>query len=232
MNKLIPRKIVITEDGSHSIYVPDLEEHFHSIHGAIRESCHVFIQNGLFKCNKRELIVLEAGFGTGLNALLTLIHRENRDIRYFSLEKYPLSETEYMPLNYTDLLPGNRKETFLRLHQAKWDQEEEIAPGFKLTKFLTDITTFRFGDLPCFDLIYFDAFAPGKQPELWEESVLKRIAENTAAGGVFVTYCAQGELRRKLTRLGFKMQRIPGPPGKKEMLSGEKTESCPFSLKN
>jgi tRNA U34 5-methylaminomethyl-2-thiouridine-forming methyltransferase MnmC len=225
MNDFAERKIIITADGSHTFYVPELKEHFHSIHGAIQESNHVFIRNGLFKCNKQKLVVLETGFGTGLNVLLTLLHKGEREIRYFSLEKYPLSANEYNRLNYPDLIPGNTQSLFLTIHQCEWNKEAEIVPGFLLTKLQADLTDFSFKHLPCFDLIYFDAFAPGKQPEMWSEPVFSKIAEHTSQGGIFVTYCTQGEVRRTLTRAGFFMQRIPGPPGKKEMLFGEKTDS-------
>ncbi len=220
------REIIITEDGSHTLFVPELKEHFHSIHGAIQESNHVFIQNGLFKSNKQKLVVLETGFGTGLNALLTLINRGERDINYFSIEKYPLTANEYKQLNYPVLISENLQDLFLSLHQCEWNKEAEIAPGFRLTKIQADLTEFGFEDLPYVDLTYFDAFAPGKQPEMWTESIFSKIAKHTSPRGIFVTYCAQGEVRRTLTRVGFKMQRVPGPPGKNEMLFGEKTDSC------
>ena len=216
------RKIISTEDGSHSLYVPELDEHFHSVHGAIQESTHVFIRNGLFKCNKKKVIVLEVGFGTGLNALLTLANREDREIHYFSIEKYPLNEQEYGQLNYPDLISGNTKNIFLEMHRCKWNKTQEIASGFKLTKLKADFSDFDFESLPLYNLIYFDAFAPGKQPEMWQEMIFMKLARHTLPEGRFVTYCAQGEVRRKLIRCGFNMQRIPGPPGKKEMLTGEK----------
>ncbi|MEL7589129.1 MAG: tRNA (5-methylaminomethyl-2-thiouridine)(34)-methyltransferase MnmD [Prolixibacteraceae bacterium] len=226
MTNFLQREIVITEDGSNTLFVPGLDEHFHSTHGAIQESDYVFIRNGLSTLNKQKLVVLEAGFGTGLNALLTALNKGDREIRYFSLEKYPLTEKEYSRLNYPNLLPGSAREMFLGIHNCPWNTPAEITPGFQLTKLEVDLLCFDFADLPCFDLIYFDAFSPGKQAEMWEESVLKRIAAHTASKGVFVTYCAQGEVRRRLSRSGFLMQRIPGPPGKKEMLWGEKMHSC------
>jgi len=226
MNDFMQREIVITEDGSHTFFVPGMNEHFHSTHGAIQESNHVFIQNGLLKCNKQELVVMETGFGTGLNVLLTLMNLGERNIRYFSIEKYPLTDNEYNRLNYPALVSEGFHDLFLSIHQCEWNKEAEIVPGFRLTKLPADLTGFSFNGLPRFDLIYFDAFAPGKQPEMWQESIFSKIAEHTLPRGVFVTYCAQGEVRRTLTRVGFKMQRIPGPPGKKEMLLGEKTDSC------
>ena len=218
---LMIRTIIETEDGSHTLYVPELEEHFHSTHGAIQESNHVFIKNGLLRCCKNEIKLLEVGFGTGLNALLTLINKGDKIIHYFSLEKYPLSINEYSQLNYPKLANGEWEQEFNLMHSCAWNKPVEIVPGFVLIKINEDLTTFDF-NLPLMDLIYFDAFAPGKQPEMWEESILSKIASQTSDGGVFATYCAKGEVRRSLIRSGFNMQRIAGPPGKMEMLYGEK----------
>jgi tRNA U34 5-methylaminomethyl-2-thiouridine-forming methyltransferase MnmC len=171
-------------------------------------------------------VVLETGFGTGLNVLLTLINRGEREISYFSIEKYPLTANEYNRLNYPALISESLQDSFLHIHQCEWNKATEIVPGFLLTKVLADLTQLSFKSLPRFDLIYFDAFAPGKQPEMWKETIFSRIAGHTSPQGIFVTYCAQGEVRRILTRVGFKMQRIPGPPGKNEMLFGEKLDSC------
>lgn len=219
------RKIIITEDGSHTLFVPELEEHFHSIHGAIQESMHVFIQNGLKNCRQDEINILEVGFGTGLNALLTLSHRSNKVIRYFSIEKYPLQTAEYEQLNYIEKLGSDLHEAFLTMHGCPWEKTIEIVPGFYLTKINVDLQEFDFQKYPPFDLIYFDAFAPGKQPEMWQENIFRNMAEHTANNGIFVTYCAKGEIRRSLTRCGYTMTRLPGPPGKKEMLIGQKLQA-------
>lgn len=225
MIDFMQREFIITEDGSHTLFVPELNEHYHSVHGAIQESRHVFIQHGLLKSNKQKLVVLETGFGTGLNVLLTLINRGERDISYFSIEKYPLAANEYSHLNYPALISESAEDLFLSIHQCEWNKEAEIAPGFRLTKIHADLTEFGFESLPHVDLVYFDAFAPGKQPEMWKEAIFSKIAAHTSPHGIFVTYCAQGEVRRTLTRVGFKMQRVPGPPGKNEMLFGEKEDS-------
>lgn len=217
------RKIILTADGSHTLFVPELDEHFHSVHGAVQESMHVFIQNGLLASNKEELCIFEVGFGTGLNALLTLANQGEKRIRYFSIEKYPLTETEYKQLNFAQLLSEELASQFRHMHQSSWNEPNLIAPKFELTKLKADLTTFNIQALPGFDLIYFDAFAPNKQAEMWSEYLFQKLAEQTNSGGIFVTYCAQGEVRRKLIRSGFNMKRIPGPPGKKEMLFGEKT---------
>lgn len=216
------RSIVLTEDGSHTLYVPEINENFHSVHGAVQESNLVFIKNGLLRCQKKTICVFEVGFGTGLNALLTLMNKGEKFIHYISIENYPLSEIEYKQLNYCELLGENWEVSFEKMHHCDWDDTIEIVPDFKLTKLKADITTYNLAGLPAFDLIYFDAFAPGKQPEIWKEGILRKVAENTSNKGIFVTYCAQGEVRRSLIRAGFEMQRIAGPPGKREMLYGEK----------
>jgi tRNA U34 5-methylaminomethyl-2-thiouridine-forming methyltransferase MnmC len=219
------REIRLTADGSHTLYVPELDEHFHSIHGAIQESMHVFIKNGLLKSALPEICIFEVGFGTGLNALLSLANQGEKNIRYFSIEKYPLKPEEFARLNFARQLPEGLSQQFESMHRCEWNSAQLIAPGFELTKLDADLTSFSFETLPHFDLIYFDAFAPNKQPAMWEEALFAKIAAHTNSGGLFVTYCAQGEVRRKLIRSGFEMQRIPGPPGKKEMLFGEKPAS-------
>ncbi|MCW0481930.1 tRNA (5-methylaminomethyl-2-thiouridine)(34)-methyltransferase MnmD [Gaoshiqia sediminis] len=226
------RRITTTEDGSHTLYVPELEEHFHSTHGAIRESEHVFIQQGLLKCPLQTITILEVGFGTGLNALLTLANKDDKTIHYISIEKFPLEKEEYLQLNYPRLINNNLHEAFENMHQCAWEQPIEIAPGFFLTKLNADLLEISFDQFPAFNLIYFDAFAPNKQPEMWQENIFEKIALHTATQGLFVTYCAKGEVRRSLARCGFTMSRLPGPPGKKEMLFGQKTTSANSVSKN
>ena len=218
------RKIILTADGSHTLFVPELDEHFHSVHGAIQESMHVFIQNGVNASTKDDLCIFEVGFGTGLNTLLTLANRGEKHIRYFSIEKYPLQEEEYKQLNFAQSMSDELAELFQKMHACNWNEPHFITPNFELTKLSSDLTTFNVSALPGFDLIYFDAFAPNKQADMWSEEIFRKLATHTNFGGIFVTYCAQGEVRRKLIRSGFNMKRIPGPPGKKEMLFGEKTE--------
>jgi tRNA U34 5-methylaminomethyl-2-thiouridine-forming methyltransferase MnmC len=216
------RKIETTADGSHTFYLPEMDEHFHSVHGAVQESMHVFIQNGLKKCASPEINILEIGFGTGLNAFLTYLHREEKTIRYFSLEKYPLVEEEYRQLNYAQTYPPEAQSVFRQLHQCEWEKEITISPGFSLTKLNRDLVSCDFADLPLFGLVYFDAFAPVKQPEMWTDEVFQKIAAQCNPGGIFTTYCAKGDVRRSLQKSGFYMQRLPGPPGKNQILYGEK----------
>ena len=218
------RQIISTEDGSHTFYIPEMDEHFHSVHGAIQESEHIFIRNGLLRCSKKKIFIFEAGFGTGLNAFLTLVNRGDKEINYCSIEKYPLTPKEYEKLNYPQLLGASNNGIFLRMHRCGWNKPERIIQGFNLLKIKADLLETNLTDLPFFDLIYYDAFAPSKQPELWDEKILTAIASHTSRHGIFITYCAKGEVRRSLTRCGFKMQRLAGPPGKKEILYGEKTD--------
>ena len=215
---------MITEDGSHTIYLPEIDEHYHSIHGAIQESMHVYIEQGLFKTTKNELSILEIGFGTGLNAYLTYCYaREmNVAVNYFSLEKYPLTEAEYLQLNYPQSIFPESSAVFEQMHRAEWNSEANISAEFKLNKIQADLLQFQFNPAPQYDLVYYDAFGPGKQPEMWTDEILHRVAAAVKSNGIMVTYCAKGTVRRAFEASGFKMERIPGPIGKKEILRGKK----------
>jgi len=216
------RILEITEDGSHTLYLPEMDEHFHSVHGAIQESVHVFINNGLKRCQQPEIHLLEVGFGTGLNALLSFLNRQDKIIHYYSLEKYPLTEAEFCQLNYAQAYSPEVQANFLKMHQSPWEQPIEIAANFKLTKLNCDLRTADLSELPAFDLVYFDAFAPGKQPDMWSDAIFQKISLQCKPGAIITTYCAKGDIRRSLQKNGFAMQRLPGPPGKREMLYGEK----------
>lgn len=219
------RVLMITEDGSHTIYLPEMDEHYHSVHGAIQESLHIYIEQGLLQTGRKDISVLEIGFGTGLNAYLTYCYalEQNLSLNYIGLEKYPLNEDEYSILNYSDEIFPEYSTIFNRLHQAEWGKMNEISTEFMLTKIKADIATFQFNDTPQFDLVYYDAFAPGKQPEMWTDIILKKVAATVKKDGIIITYCAKGTVRRALSDAGFAMERIPGPPGKKEILRGKKT---------
>lgn len=216
---------MLTDDGSHTIYLPEMDEHYHSVHGAIQESLHIYIEQGLMQTAQKELSVLEIGFGTGLNAYLTycLAKREAISIHYSSLEKYPLDESEFMRLNYPDNIFPDQVHIFNLMHQAPWNKMIKISPDFFLKKIHADLLTFHFDPVPQFDLVYYDAFAPGKQPEMWTENILHKVGASVKLGGILVTYCAKGTVRRALSDAGFEMERIPGPKGKKEILRGKKT---------
>ncbi len=216
---------MITEDGSQTIYLPEMDEHYHSVHGAIQESLHIYIEQGLLQTTKKELSVLEIGFGTGLNAWLTFCFAQQNGIKinYFSLEKYPLNEAEFSKLNYSNNIYPEYSFIFNQMHQANWDKSVEIQKGFWLKKIHADLLTFQFDEVPQFDLVYYDAFAPGKQPEMWTDMILHKVAATVKPDGILVTYCAKGTVRRALADAGFTMDRIPGPTGKKEILRGKKT---------
>jgi tRNA U34 5-methylaminomethyl-2-thiouridine-forming methyltransferase MnmC len=218
------RQLIITEDGSHTLFVPELDENYHSTHGAIQESQHVFIESGLLYSTKKEVTILEIGFGTGLNALLSLIAGEKaaKRIHYIGIEKYPLTPDEYANLNYGELLTDEGNERLLQLHQCAWGAAQPITELFTLQKIAGDARLLEWQNLPFFDLIYFDAFAPNKQNDLWNQELFSAIFNHANPGAIFVTYCAKGIVRRDLQAVGFEVERIPGPPGKKEMLRGFK----------
>ncbi len=213
-----------TEDGSHTLFVPELNEHYHSTHGAIQESQHIFIRNGFQTINKSPLNILEIGFGTGLNAWLTCqeASKNKQIVRYFATELYPLDAETVEELNYPRLLPDYDQNTFRLIHEATWGQEVQINEYFSIEKQQIDVIEYSYPTDKYFDLIYDDAFAPDKQPEIWSAPVLQRIVDKMTPGAVFITYCAKGSIRRMLSSLGLTMERLPGPPGKKEILRGQK----------
>jgi len=218
------RILIKTDDGSHTLFLPEIDEHYHSTHGAIQESKHVFIEAGLKQMQKNELTIFEVGFGTGLNSFLTYLETENTHLKinYYCIEKYPLTDEIYQSLNYADEKRGNEGTVFQLMHHSSWNVMTEIDARFNLTKIDADIITFDFSNLPQFDLIYFDAFAPNKQPELWTSEMFQQLYNKCNPGGILVTYCAKGEIRRKLQSVGFNVERLNGPPGKREMLRGIK----------
>lgn len=220
---------VQTRDNSSTLYVPELDEYYHSTHGAIQESRHVFIEAGLLELANRNLPppwkVLEVGLGTGLNALLTclLAQRNETEIHYHGIEKHPLTAAEAELLNYPVLLGDPRAETVLKqIHQLPWGQQTELSRNFRLYKEHTDLREYRSEDQ--FHLIYFDAFAPEAQPELWTEIIFKKMYRALRPGGHLVTYCVKGRVRRAMHTAGFQVGKLPGPPGKREMCRAFKNE--------
>ena len=214
------KELLPTSDGSHTIYLPELDETYHSRHGAITESDYVYIRNGLEAVSTagESLDVLEFGFGTGLNALLTLLwaKEHGKKIRYLSVEKYPLTEDTWTKLNYGEELKAPAD--FEQLHKASWNQWQELHPSFALFKYDGDFL--RFKSERDVDVLFYDAFAPSRQADVWTKEYLEKAAESLKTGGVFITYCAQGEFRRNLKETGFEMQSLQGPPGKKEITRG------------
>lgn len=215
------RNIFITQDGSHSIEVPDLKVFYHSKFGAIQESMHVFIKMGLepFLGKSERLSIFEMGFGTGLNALLSLIEAEknNQRIFYQAVESSPLPVSMISSLNYCerlkrpDLVPA-----FEQMHHCEWESETLIHPGFSLFKVQQDFTSFS--TKRTFHIIYYDAFSPQAQPELWTRPIFQKIHTLLIPGGSLVTYCSKGEVRRAMAAAGFIVEKFPGPPGKREMV--------------
>ncbi|MDR2407587.1 MAG: tRNA (5-methylaminomethyl-2-thiouridine)(34)-methyltransferase MnmD [Bacteroidales bacterium] len=221
------RQIITTADGSSSIYVENLKEHYHSIHGAIGESQHIFIQSGLCSDNLKQIqriSILEIGFGTGLNALLTYFasHTTAQKIDYFAIEPYPLTEKEIKALNYANILPyPQAKEVFQRIHVAEWETNKSISNHFFITKRKLSALDMI---LPSnhFDLVYFDAFSPEVQPELWTNVIFEKIFDSMKCHAVFVTYSTKGDVKRTLKQTGFRIEKLQGPVGKREILRGFK----------
>lgn len=219
-------EIITTGDGSHSLLNKQLQETYHSTHGALQESLHVFIRHGLEhlidKNNPIDTVrIFEVGFGTGLNALLTCNwSREKKySIEYSSIESFPLREDVWKHLNYAHAPEEQR--IFQQLHSCKWNEVVTIHERFKLLKLSTTLQEVRL-EKETYDVVYFDAFAPNKQPEMWELPMLEKINQAMNARGVFVTYCAKGQLKRDLRALGLNVETLPGPPGKKEMVRATK----------
>lgn len=221
---MVKTELKLTGDGSHTLYIPEFNEHYHSTHGAIQESLHVFINAGLKACQKKQLNILEIGFGTGLNALLTIQEAKASDleISYVCFEPYPLPDAVWQQLNYPDLCDlDTENDIYAAMHKAPWNKVEMLNKRFKILKKAERI---EHALLPAtfFDLIYFDAFAPAVQAELWTFDIFNKLFSATQNDGILVTYSAMGEVRRNLMKSGFKVERLPGPPGKREMLRARK----------
>nr|WP_262911101.1 tRNA (5-methylaminomethyl-2-thiouridine)(34)-methyltransferase MnmD [Phocaeicola barnesiae] len=212
-----------TADGSQTLFVPELNEHYHSVKGALTESEHIFIQMGLKHSSVEAPHVLEIGFGTGLNAFLTLLtaDTDQRNIHYTTLERYPVTPALIEQLTYPELICPERKDDFQALHQAAWNTDVQLTPYFTLHKVETDFTSYTFP--ATYDVIYFDAFAPEKQPEMWTQSLFDTLCQQLNPQGILTTYCAKGAVRRMLQAAGFTVERLPGPPGgKREILRATK----------
>ena len=214
-----------TADGSSTVYNPLLDEHYHSIHGALNESIHVFIKKGfldfidLYKSVKN-INILEIGFGTGLNCILTFIEnlKLNISLNYTSLEPFPLKIELINNLDFN--LDSRQLDVFKLIHQSCWGKSVKINKQFSLEKSALELKDFNTSKF--YDIIYFDAFAPSKQPELWKVDVFRKLFNLTSINGVLVTYCAKGQVRRDLEKVGYFVERLEGPPGKREMLRATK----------
>lgn len=215
-------ELLITSDGSHTLFVPEIDECYHSTHGAIQESRHIFIEAALKQNSKTELSVLEVGFGTGLNALLALVEAERSGtiIHYCTLEKYPVAVEKAFLLNYPAMIDARYKDVFEKMHSSVWNEKIAITPFFEIEKMECDFTDFE--HTSTYDIVFFDAFSPEKQPEMWTQQQFEKIYAHCHPGAILTTYCAKGVVRRALQSAGFSVERLAGPPGKREILRAVK----------
>jgi len=211
-------ELLITSDGSHTLFVPEIDECYHSTHGAIQESSHIFIEAAFKQSEKSVINVLEVGFGTGLNALLALVEAEGsgKSIHYTTLEKYPVAVEKALLLNYPAMIDVKYNDVFGKLHSCLWDEQVEITPFFEIEKIKCDFLEFQHKST--YDIVFFDAFSPEKQPEMWTQHQFEKIYAHCNPGAILTTYCAKGNVRRALQNAGFVVERLPGPPGKREIL--------------
>jgi len=219
----LKRKIITTADGSKTIQIEEWDEQYHSKHGAIQEAYHVFIEHGLSLFPHRKIAILEIGFGTGLNAFITFLETKKRaiSVHYTGVEAYPISDAELQQLNYVSQLKAEAHAAdFLRMHEDPWEEDLEISKDFILQKQQKDFS--RIDDTNRYDLIYFDAFGARVQPELWTEAIFSKMYAALKKDGILTTYAAKGSVRRALQAVGFTVERLPGPPGKREMLRAKK----------
>lgn len=218
------REILQTLDGSTTIHLPDWNESYHSKHGAIQEAYHVFIKNGLSLFEDKSISILEIGFGTGLNAFITFLEaqKRNQTIEYVGVEAYPISTEEVVLMNYVAELNAEMDSAiFEAMHKCNWEERNAISKDFSLTKrkqFFEEIS-----DENRFDLIYFDAFGYRVQPELWSTEIFEKMYKALKAEGVLVTYAARGVVKRSMLEVGFTVEKLPGPPGKREMFRATKS---------
>ena len=217
------REIIKTLDGSTTIHLPDWDECYHSKNGAIQEAYHVFIKNGLSLVEEKKISILEIGFGTGLNAFITLLEAQNNNLNidYIGVEAYPIAKEEAIEMNYLQELKAEEFEAeYKKMHDCSWEEKHIFNSNFSLTKrkqFFQDIQ-----DKNTFDLIYFDAFGYRVQPELWSTEIFKNMFESLKDNGILVTYAARGVVKRSMQEVGFIVKKVAGPPGKREMMIGFK----------
>lgn len=215
--------IKTTKDGSHTIYNQQFDETYHSENGALQEANHVYINSGFRFLNLENITIFELGFGTGLNAFLTLLEAEKQQIKvkYISVEKYPLSSTEIEKLNYCDFFSEENKKKFDKIHELEWGREVVLNEWFTIQKEKKDFLEFIFDEK--IDLVYFDAFSYNSQPELWSEQIFSKIFQAMKPNSVLVTYSAKGVVKQNLRAAGFEIQRLKGAGGKWHMLRAIKS---------
>ncbi|MBO0341722.1 MAG: tRNA (5-methylaminomethyl-2-thiouridine)(34)-methyltransferase MnmD [Bacteroidota bacterium] len=217
------RKIITTGDGSKTIQIEDWDEQYHSKHGAVQEAYHVFIKHGLRLFQNEKINILEIGFGTGLNALITFHEaiEQQLQIDYVGVEAFPVSIEEVDQLDYCEQLGfEDLEDIFRKMHNSPWEETISITPDFSILKQKRDFKQINEENL--FNLIYFDAFGARVQPELWTEEIFLQMYRALQVNGVLVTYAAKGSVRRAMQAVGFTVERLPGPPGKREMLRAKK----------
>lgn len=216
------REIIQTNDGSTTIHLPEWNESYHSKHGAIQEAYHVFIKNGLSLFERQTISILEIGFGTGLNSFITFLEtqKSNQTTDYVGVEAYPVTLDEAMLMNYPNEIDASQTQVFKQMHECSWEEKHPISPNFTLTKrqqFFQDIK-----DENAFDLIYFDAFGFRVQPELWSEQIFAAMFKALKPNGVLVTYACRTSIKNAMLSAGFSVKKLPGAPGKREMLRANK----------
>ena len=221
------REIKTTSDGSKTLYISELNENYHSHHGALQEARHVFIDNGLKTVQNYEINILELGFGTGLNVLVTIDEflktDKNHVIHYSTIEKYPVNECEVTELSYDSFFDEpNIKEYYRKLHECEWNKTTELFPNFFFTKYHRDFFNLKEIELPKINLVYYDCFGARVQPDLWEKPLFEMVADKMEMGGLLTTYSSKGSVRRILEELNFKVEKKNGPPGKREMINAIK----------
>ena len=220
LDALMTDKIILTEDGSHSIYSEKFGVAYHSKYGAIQETQHVFI-DAAFRIKaviQKDIAILDIGFGTGLNCFMTYLEsvKRNLNINYTAVEAYPIAKEQVNELNYIHLLNATDQEkVFFDIHHKKWGKKHQLTEQFSLQKDQLFFKDIEYNN--CFDIIYFDAFAPNAQPDLWEEPLLTKMYDALTTDGILVTYCAKGVVKRRLKNVGFEIEALKGPPGKREM---------------
>ena len=216
------KEIIQTKDGSTTFYLPELNETYHSKNGAIQEAYHVFIKNGFSLFEGKPISILEIGFGTGLNAFITSLESQNNNqtVDYVGVEAYPITQEEALTMNYANQIDASKNEVFQKIHQIDWEIPIQVNPTFQLTKrkqLFQDIV-----DVEVFDLIYFDAFGYDVQPELWSDEIFEKMFIALKSGGVLVTYACRSVIKNSMISAGFKIEKLPGAPGKREMLRASK----------
>jgi tRNA U34 5-methylaminomethyl-2-thiouridine-forming methyltransferase MnmC len=220
-------RLIKTEDGSWSLYRDDLNESYHSLKGALRESRYVYIQQGIETAggSLEQVHVFEMGFGTGLNALLAYewALKQQKQAVFHSCELYPIGEAVWTELNYPELMEQSEhlSDIFHLMHTAAWEVEVEIGPYFRLHKTRQSLQELQLEPF-CYHVVFYDAFAPGKQADVWSKELLGKMYSCLKSEGILVTYCAMGQFKRDLKDLGFMVETLPGPPGKKEMVRAKK----------